>query len=237
MHPLNCRNTVDSSSNIQYLRHARNAPWALSCIQEHSRRNYSNMESWMNQSHHSQPTMPGERVWEVSRYDSGLDFRYGVDYFTSHASEGRGPCPQSRAELHSSQFSEDKQDKKSSTMCLCRLGVICLARRPSGYTMGREEDPLVTAMLFQNTCNGHCVDHWHLPTTVDWRQEGPLDPFKWGFRFLEHVMYCTLRHVALEWVKLIQNSEMHVACLVSHNAPVRTPLLHYRHCLTSQRLR
>ncbi|KAK7927476.1 hypothetical protein PG985_004474 [Apiospora marii] len=79
--------------------------------------------------------------------------------------------------------------------------------------MGREEDPIVTAMLFQDTGNGHCDDHWNLPTTVDWRQEGPLDPFKWGARLLEHVIYCTLRHVALEWVKLIRNSEMHVACL------------------------
>ncbi|KAK7958638.1 hypothetical protein PG988_013486 [Apiospora saccharicola] len=129
--------------------------------------------------------MPGERVWEVSRDDSGFGF---------------------------SQFSEDEQDS-SSSVCLCRLGVICLARRLSGYAMDLEEDPMVTAMLFQDTGNGNCVDHWSLPATVDWRQEGPLDPCKWGFRFLEHVIYSTLRHMALEWVKLIQNSEMHVAYL------------------------
>ncbi|KAK8127923.1 hypothetical protein PG984_009031, partial [Apiospora sp. TS-2023a] len=131
-------------------------------------------------------------------------------------------------------FSEDKP-ANSSTVCLCRLGVICLARRPSGYDMyQREEEPIVTAMLFQSTVDDHCDKHWTLPATVDWRQEGPLDPYKWGFRFLEHVVYCTLKHVALEWVKLIRYSEMHVANLVSHNVSIRTPSPYYRHLLTSQ---
>lgn len=218
---------MDSSPNIKNPRHARNAPWALSCIQEHSGRNYSDIESWMNQSHIAQPTMLGERVWEVSRYDNGLDFRYGFDYFTSHAFQEETSCPQSRAKLHNGQFGENKHDKHS-TVCLCRLGVIYLARRLSGYAMGQEEEPIVTAMMFQDTGKGYCVNHWSLPATVDWREEGSLNPSKWGFRFLEHVIYCTLRHVALEWVKLIQNSAMHVAYLVSHNAPVQTPSTHCR---------
>ncbi|ORY56583.1 cora-like Mg2+ transporter protein-domain-containing protein [Pseudomassariella vexata] len=101
---------------------------------------------------------------------------------------------------------------ESWSACLQRLSAIFHIGRPSNAIWKAEtRQPLSTVVIFEDS--GNVEPFLNINANVNWRQEKKLDPRRFTYRFLQHVLYQIIRHANEEWFDLIEKSSSHITGL------------------------